>query len=401
MRRFQALLGVLLLAGTVGSAAAKPPGPGAVLAIVEAYDGSRLVWLKPRDLRRLPGSVSLPGGACCAVVSPSGSYVALGGPSGAGVRIVDLVDMKVVATIAKRRWSTDRRLSPVAWTRWRLLVLDSPGKAGKAPARLLSIDPVARRVLWQAPAEGWVAWAVAGRQLVVLSEPRSGVVRLSVLGPDGTVLRGADIGTGFPAGSPALALDPVGRRAFVAGFETLAQVDLQTLDRSYTSLSPSRPLASRPLAPAARAKEAYGWTRQATWLGGGMLAVSGSTYERGRTTPAGLALVDTETGNVRVLEPRASAHRLARGMVLAFGAARDAQTNQETGMGLAAFRPDGTKAWSALGSEAVWWIAAAGAYGYLPAPEWGYPPRLRVVDLATGAVVNTIRSELPEFAARG
>lgn len=71
------------------------------------------------------------------------------------------------------------------------------------------------------------------------------------------------------------------------------------------------------LDPAADAKISFGWSREADWLGDGLVAVSGSDYHGLSSTLAGLKLIDTEAWGVRTLDPGASVHRLAEGTLFA------------------------------------------------------------------------------------
>ena len=426
MRRVAVSLAFALVAAGLGGAGAEnvavaqiPPRATAVLALLEAYNGSRLVWLDPATLSPLArGSVALPGGAWDPVFSPAGRYVALGGPGSVGIRIVDLRRMKLVAHVARR--SSYRRMTPLAWPeRRRLLALDYPQNAQGSPEALVAIDPVARKVVARtaraSTGKAWTEWAPAGRELVLLSQMTEGMgpARVVVFGPAGGILKATDVGVvaGFLSdgppwariADPGLAVDSVNRRAFIVDSQTLAQVDLDTLDISYARLTESRSVVSRLLSwldPAAQAKLVAGFSRQVTWLGDDLLAVSGATYEGARSTPAGLQIVDTQTGVVRTLEPRASAHRFSQGLLLAFGAGRDGATNVESGMGLAAFRPEGGRLWSALGDEPVWVVETAGGYAFVPTPEESFPQGVRVIDLATGTVIRTVRGELPTVVSR-
>jgi hypothetical protein len=427
MRRVAVVLAcVLVAAGLAGSAregvavAQTPSKAQAVLALVEAYNGSRLVWLDPATLRPLPRrSVSLPGGAWRPVFSPKGRYVAFGGPGSVGIRVVDVPRMKIVARLA--RGASHRRVTPLAWPERRsLLVLDEPQDAHGAPDALLAVDPVERRIVGRtvraSSAKEWGTWAPAGRELVVLSQPSEdmGVVRLVVFGPGGGILRAKDVGIvagvlpqhgdgTVPRGrtaSPALALDIAGRRAFVVDPQTVARIDLGLLEISYKQLTEPRSLASRLLSwlePAAQAKFLSGYSRHATFLDDDALAVTGSTYDGASATPTGLQLVDATTGAVRTLEPRASGHRFTRGILLAYGATRDPATSVAAGMGLAAFSRSGERLWSALGGEAVWGVEAAGGYAYVVTPEGQFPSGVRVIDLGTGDVVRTVRGAMPYF----
>jgi hypothetical protein len=426
MRRVVGVLAfVLVLFGLVGSSTGSgsavrvPAKSASELAIVPAYNGSRLAWLDPSTLRPLKrASVALPGGAWSPVRSPAGQYVALGGVGSTGVRVVDVRRMKLTAQVARR--SSQRYLRPLAWpSPRRLLVLDYPQNAQGTPEALLAIDPVSKKVVGRtvraSVAYAWTEWASAGQRLVLLSEPtgRIGPARLVVFGPDAGILRTGDVGIAghWPEGppqsqlaSPGLAVDPTGRSAYIVELQSVTRVDLETFDTSYAQLSESRSLLSRILGwiePAAQAKLLAGFSRQATWLGDSQLAVSGAQYTGARSTPAGLQLVDADTGAARTLEPRASGHTVTAGLLLlAFGAARDEQAQEETGMGLAAFTLEGTRLWSTLADEPVWLAETAGGYAYVPTPATTFPSGVRVIDLATGRVLRTVRGELPAFVDR-
>jgi hypothetical protein len=426
MRRVAGVLGFVLLLGlggsgtSVGSIAPAPAKSSAELAIVPAYNGSRLAWLDPATLRPLErASLALPGGAFSPVLSPAGQYVALGGPGSTGVRIVDVRRLKLTAQVARR--SSQRYLRPLAWPmRHRLLVLDYPQDERGAPEALLAIDPYAKEVVGRtvraSTARSWTEWATTAHGLVLLTEPtdRMGPARLVVFGPGAGILRAADVPVTaglWPDGppqsqvaAPALAVDPDGRTAYLVEPQGVTRVDLGTFDTSYAQFSEPRPLLSRILGwiePAAQAKFLAGYSRDATWLDGGLLAVSGAQYTGASSTPAGLQLVDARTGVTRTLEPRASGHVAAGDLLLAFGAGRDGETQSETGMGLSAFTLDGTRLWSTLTEEPVWLAETAGGYAYVPTPATTFPSGVRVIDLTTGDVLRTVRGELPVFVDRG
>jgi hypothetical protein len=430
MQRIAGLLAFLLLAAGVGGSARESVAvaktanrTAAVLALVETYSGSRLAWLDPATLRPLAGrSVQLPGGAWEPVHSPNGRFLALGGPGAFGIRIVDLKRMKLTAAVG--RTSSQRRVTPLAWPQpRRLIALDSPQPSPTSQEALVVLDPVAGRVVsrtaLQPLATVQTTWARAGRRLVGLRQPTQGMapVRLEIRGSGGGVLRATDIDIVGGSevenpeereprvrfASPAFALDPAGRRAFVVSPERIASVDVETLEATMSQLAEPRSLVGRILSwlePEAQAKLVTGWSRQATWLGENTLAVSGSTYDGAWSAPAGLELIDTRTGALRMLEPRASAHRVVGEVLLAFGGGGNAATESARGMGISAFSRTGEKLWSALGDEPVWWAEVAGGYVYVLTPEERFPRGVRVLDAATGATLRTVRQELPTFVAR-
>jgi hypothetical protein len=428
MRRVAAAVTIGLVAGLAGSASESvatlhsPPHAKAVLAIVWGPSQPRLRWVDPATLRPLPRrSVELPFGGWSPVFAPGGRQVALGSSGRGGVHVIDLRRMRVAARVA--RTSTNRSLTPIAWPEpRRLLVLERPRSESTSPERLLVIDPVARRavtrVTHDSSTQHWVAWAPAGKKLVALVSKDAGSSRLVTYGPGGGVLNATDVG--IAAGSipdagtaddphvrlaqPGVAVDPEGKHAFVVGAHQIAVVDLGSFEVSYARLAESPSLVARVLSwlePSAHAKLLFGFSRRATWLGDGKLAVAGSSYWDGDATPAGLHVVDGRSGTTRALEPRASGHALSRGVLLAFGAGRDASGAGTTGMGVAAFILDGQPLWRSLREEPVWSLETAGGYAYVPTSETTFPQGIRVLDLATGEVLRTLRGEMPTFVVQG
>ena len=382
-----------------------------VLALLPAKDGPRLAWVEPRTLRQLPlRSLRLPGTgrAWRPIFSPSGRYLAFGGTGRDGVRIVDLRQMKLTSRVA--RSPRNLELTPLAWPEPRRLLVRAHLTGERA--ELLVTDPAEQRIVARSLVEGWADWAPVGRKLVVLIYPRSGIqsARLATIGPDGGILNAKDVGVvaGIrPATEsepraqiawPGFAVDSADQRAFIVGVGQVAEVDLETFEISFPSLSEKRSILSRLLAwlePAAQAKLSYGWSRQVSWLGEDLLAVSGSNYEGENQTPAGLQLVDTKSGTVRTLERRASVHRFSQGLLLAFGAGHDGATDADTGTGLAAYALDGSRLWQRFADEPIWSLEIGGGYAYVP-----FGGRVRSVDLATGSVARTIRTGLPMVIVR-
>jgi hypothetical protein len=199
--------------------------------------------------------------------------------------------------------------------------------------------------------------------------------------------------------SPGVAVDADGRRAFVVGqAPVIAEIDLDSLAVTYRELSRPAPFFGRLrawLEPAAQAKSILGWSRQALWVGNGVLAVAGSDYDRLTSTPSGLEMIDVSSGMTRTLAAGASFGAFSEGILLGGGAASDGATEAQSGMGLAAFTPAGAKLWSTLDGQPVWWAQTAGGYAYVAGPD-AYPPKVRVIDLRTGGV-RMVRGELPFF----
>jgi hypothetical protein len=105
------------------------------------------------------------------------------------------------------------------------------------------------------------------------------------------------------------------------------------------------------LEPRAEAKAQEGPTRQALWLGQGLLAVTGwdshASVDGGRQaqweTPAGLKLIDTRRWSVRTLDRGTSRIVLAAGTLLSYGVLFDSRTQRLAGNGLTAYARDGSR----------------------------------------------------------
>jgi hypothetical protein len=391
----------LVVAGSVGPTAARAKEPAVVhttaeLAVVGGeIQQPKLVWLDPYSLKQVKrGAVNL-AGAFSVIMSPNRSRAA-SGSGGLGLHIVDVKRMKSVARVARRPgWS----VHPISWpTTSRVLALEWNDRRGGQS--LLVADPVSRRAVRRIALGGFQAWARTPTGVVALGRLGEGIGPASLLVvdrnggtrvialeriPAGGESSGSAEEPDFRTASPALAVDLAERHAYVVGQSSLvADVDLDTLAVSYRDVR----------RPAAITKIVSGWHRQAVALGDGRLAVAGSNYDRLRRDPAGLQLVDLQTGTTRRLEGRASFTLAAVGRLLVAG---DASTGEGdwTGMGVAAYTLEGDKLWHVLDREPVAWLQAAGGYAYVVGPD-AYPPTVRVIDLADGGV-RTLRGQLPMF----
>jgi hypothetical protein len=148
--------------------------------------------------------------------------------------------------------------------------------------------------------------------------------------------------------------------------------------------------------PTAEAKQISGPSLHATWLGNGLVAVAGTSYsattgKNGETqsaTPLGLRIVDVRTWAERTLDAGAAGFAIADGALLAYGVRSEwSQTAQSvSGMGLAAYGPDGSRRFQLLPRVPVGYVQVNGsrAYGWLydQSNAW----HLVVVDVAAGTV---------------
>ena len=398
------------IAASVSSSTVSPP-----LAIF----GKRLARVDAQTLALLPGAridagsggcASRGGGEACWSIppwsfSPDASRLALARNTRFGLRSVRLVDVPRMRVLA------DLRLpgGPVGGLAWlgpgRLLAVQEVCCSGRQ--RLLSIDVAgprvtARRLLWGSvlhvartsqelvlllartrglgPAELAVADRLGRVQLVGLGRVPAGVPH--ELGSE----------SAFRVSVPGLTVDPATRRAFVVAPGLVAQVDLRTLAVSHHSLARRASLLARLhawLEPAAQAKEGAGSARQASWLGGGILAVSGFDRSSTTTQPAGLTLVDTRSWRVKRVDARASAFVVGGGLLLVTG---------DDASGLSAYGLDGRQRFRLFSGRRAWVDQTYGSRAYVGVfrPN-GQPEALHVVDLSTGRAAGELAQPLPRL----
>ena len=401
MKRMALLLAGFAVALATSVAAAKEPTvvhAKAALAVV-GIEGRTLAWVDPATLKQLKrGTVTL-GSVLNPVLSPNGGRVAVGSRS-LGIRLVDSKRMKLLpGTIAKRRgWTTE----PLAWpSARRLFALEWNDVSNRHT--LAIADPTSRKVVRRLAVDGYTTWARMPTGVVALGRLTDGIGPAQLLAVDlaGNARTiqlerieagGRTEGTGeeptYRMASPALAIDPAGRYAYVAGQGALvAEIDLATRDVLYRNLR----------RPAAITKVVSGWHRQAVALGDGRLAVAGSDYDRLRREAAGAELVDVRAGTMRRIDGRGTTVLATNGMLLVAGEWSRGEGDW-TGMGVAAYTRDGDKLWHSLEGAPVSWVQTAGGYAYVVGEE-AYPNTVRVIDLADGSV-RRLRSQMPLFVSR-
>jgi hypothetical protein len=291
---------------------------------------------------------------------------------------------------------------------------------------VVTIDPGARRVVSRVELEGDVSVvARAADALVLLVTPRQqiGPSRLDVVAADGSVrsvaLARVSAGSFWPDSSdgttepiatmrlPALAVDSANGRAYIVQPDgPAAEIDLASLAVAYHDLKGAPSLLARFsgwLTPPAQAKGANGPQRAGTWLGDGLLAVTGVDERAVRAgdrmevsgTPAGLAIVDTRDWTIRALDPGADTVTTAEGLLLATGSRWTSDAQEPTGMGLAAYGPDRSLRFRLLPGRSLWVQAALAGRAYVSIVTSSNASTVEVVDLATGRVVDERTSPVP------
>ena len=304
------LLGKLAGAG-FGTPGGAPPRP--------LYgNAGDLVRIDPATLRPLPGRrVPLVSDTWAWSFAPGRSRLALASDRpGPGLRLVDLRGMRLIGDVRLARrgsawataWVSPRRIVAVVVTR-----ADDTIVAG--------VDAASRRVVWRRTLGGSLrAGERYRRSLLLVLGPRGriGESRFVQVTPDGRlhsaslpdIRSGSETVEAEPNGAftldsrPGLAIDRSGRRAFVVQADgPPAEVDLRTLQ-----------VRSHVLHPGGGSPDAAtAGTRDALWLGNGLLAVTGvdnhvARGTRGRTwtTPAGLTLINARRWSTRTIDDRAT-----------------------------------------------------------------------------------------------
>jgi hypothetical protein len=347
------LIAVLVLGAPAGTAA-----EGTLLTVSPDRRTARLIEVDRATLEATGRSLAVHGFAASWAFSPDGSRLAVanawvaatGRP--AGLTIVDVAGMRELRRIAAPARTGVVRA--IAWPRPDRIVAVLVGVTSPQGSTAVAIDPTTGRLVAQRELSGSLVGGAAipdGLALLAGSIQKIVPARVTVLDADANVRTTtlARIRAGFALDrtsrgdptalhrEPGIAVDASGGRVFVVGAgEPAATIDLRTLRVSYRA--PAR-------APQAARKSLEGPTRVATWLGGGLLGVTGWTdagldarTRRWVQRPAGLAVVDTRTWTSRVVDPDARS----------FATAGETLVTAVDGRGVAGWTTAGRQLWTAL-----------------------------------------------------
>jgi hypothetical protein len=234
-------------------------------------------------------------------------------------------------------------------------------------------------------------------QTTLVSIDLTGQIRSQVLSEIQSGVQQDASGASLFSGSlPGLTLDPVAGRAYViSGDGVAAEVDLATLAVSYHHL-PVRTLASAD-------KVLNGPSRRATWLGNGLIGVTGDDGHSSidpRTdsdTPAGLTIIDTASWTVHAVDSTTSEFVPAGETLLAWD--WTAQTSPSTGSGLNAYGLDGTPRFHLLGQSPITWVDVASGIAYVWSTITNRTQTISIIDLASRQVLRTITRKYPAALA--
>lgn len=343
---YRALAAALLMAAF---AVVPARGESPVLYGLVGYP-SGFTRLDPATLRPVGHRIPTGGHSFAWSFSPDRSRAVAGSDGTGELRFFDLRAMRyrgdaelgVQGLVLASMWAGPSRI---------VAVVVSPGCCGLGETTVVGLDPTTRKVGWRRVLGGsYQDGARFRRSFVLVLGPKTtvGGSQLAVVGPDGSVRRVAlpAIRSGIHHSgrtpetyrsdiwNPGLAIDPAGRAFVVQAGAPVAEVDLRTL-RVRMHVLPRTTLAV--------AKADSGPTRSAVWLGGDVLAVTGSDAEiftdsRGqvqqRERAAGLKLVDTRKWSARTLDAGTSRIAQAGSTLLAFGIQWDSSLQKLIGDGL-------------------------------------------------------------------
>ena len=280
--------------------------PAAPLLAV-AGDGRALVRLDPYSLRALPGRARLRGPPERWAQAPDGSRGVVVTSRGSTLQFLDLRRMRRLAML-----DTGARgaVAAVSWPRrdrvW--LILATPESRARGTTTIVTVDPIARRVIARrqlAARLTRVARAPDGPVLLLAPPSMIGPAEIATVDPRGDVDRIplGDVSAGVQLTdrppiilhrrTPALAVDPRGRRAYVSSVRPeVVEVDLRHGRVRSHSLSARRSLLDRLydlVEPRADARPlVVGRERTAVWIPPGLIALSGGdahVRQRGGRAP--------------------------------------------------------------------------------------------------------------------
>jgi hypothetical protein len=404
-----ALASAVVLAALAREDAAREGGPtappGSLLGVTDDGGARRLVRVAPFTLRPLPGRrLRLEAPLEAWALSPGGSRLAAVTGRASVLRLIDVERMRTLG-----RLRTRARGSPAAvvWPRPRRLwiVLALPGCCARGSTTVVTVDPIARRVLARRRLAGGLARVAAtpdgpvlllappaliGPATLATVDAAGAVERLPLDGVSAGVIATGDVPSIAHVRTPALAVDSNRRRAYVLPARPHAiEVDLRRQRVRHHRLVPRASLLEQLrelLEPSAAANAQVGSVRSAAWVGAARIALSGYDADvvwrpdggvEAERRPAGLRVIDTRDWSVRTLDERVSAFVAAAGLLL---------TSGPGGRGLAAYSPGGRGRFRVLADRHVEVVATAGSIAYVRAPP---SQALRVVDLARGRLVGT------------
>ena len=365
------LLAAAIAVAALGLPSAQASSPATVPGLVytAGYGNTIVARYDPLTLARTGPRVRLGGNASSWSWSPGRRYLAVASfPQ--RLTVIEVATMRVVSRV--RLASGGASVRAVTWARGdRVLAVVETSQGSIVTA----VDPLAGRVVRTTVLTRPFTFELARLRdgLVFLLGARGRIesVRLAAVDAEGQVRITVipQVRAGFVARreqqTPGLAVDPVGRKAYVVGGDRVVTVDLRTLAAS--DRGPLRTLA----------KFVAGATRSAEWLGNGMLAFSGTNWDGQNNGPTGLRIVDVRSWTTRIVNRDARSFTVAAGRLLV----ENALTRRAV---VIAYGFDGAERYRLDLRESTW-MKKQGRLGYACRQAF-----LRsVVDLKTGSMLRT------------
>ena len=384
-----------------GPAPAEPaptPVPRHVFAVFfpELGPGSDLARVDPLTLKPSARPLRLAGGsAWTTAFSPDRTRLALSG--GFGVASVELVDVRRMRSLGVVDLKMDGDLRFLSWEEHLVAVVDDYERRA-----VVIVDPRSREVLARHPVDGAILQVERGGpgQVVMLLGRRNGIGELRLAVIDGKNMTVTSIPK-LTGGSrvqrdgddvlareevPALVVDRAGRRAFVYEEGAVVEISLSNLSGTFHALTKPVSIVQRFrnwLEPKAQAKLVEGFYRSGEWIGDGRFAVSGTDFAEERSTPAGLAIVDTESWTLHKVDETVTEVAVSKDTLLTFGYSTDE--------GIRGYDLAGNERFHLLRGKSVW-IQIAGGLAYA---QIGEGKRIAVIDTATGRVLAKAQVDQP------
>ena len=369
------LIAAAVAVAALGSPAAQASSPATVPGLVytPGYGNTILSRYDPATLARSGPRVRFGGNASSWAWSPRRRYLAVASfPQ--RLTIVDVPAMRVVARVRLAPGGASVRA--VTWARDRVLaVVETP-----RGVTVTSVDPLAGRVVRRTrlPRPFWFEFGRLPDGLVFLlgAHERLAPAQIAVVDAEGTTrvatVPQATVGLeavtapGREQRLPGLAVDPVGRKAYLVDGARMFTVDLRTLKA--TDPGPLRALA----------KVSSGSVRTARWLGKGLVAVSGCDWSLSEGCgDVGLRIVDVRSRKIRIVSRDAAGFTVAASRLLVENALPRRAV-------VIAYGFDGVERYRLELPESTW-LKKQGHLGYACTR---YAFLRSVVDLRTGRIVR-------------
>ena len=365
------VIAAAIAVAAIGLPAAQASSPATVpgLLYTPGYGNSIVTRYDPMTLARTGPRVRLGGNASSWSWSPRRRYLAVASfPQ--RLSVIDVADMRVVSRV--RLASGGASVRAITWARDRVLaVVETP-----RGALVTAVDPLAgkvvRRTQLSRPFTFEFGRLPDGLVFLLGAQGRIEPVRLAAVDAEGRVQVATipQLRAGFVVRreqqTPGLAVDPVGRKAYVVGGDRIVSVDLRTL--AVSDRGPVRTLT----------KLVSGSTRSAEWLGNGLLALSGMDWDADSGGPAGLKLVDVRSRTARVLDRDAGSFTVAGSRLLV------EKATSPRALSVTAYGFDGRQRYRVELTGSTW-MKKQGGRGY----ACRYAFLRGVIDLATGRMLRS------------